>query len=146
MKKIVLCVDLNQESIDTLKLVAEKINLKHSQIYLVHVFENHLYNADLIPFVFPLPEQHKEIEKSALEILNRLGRDLDLPPENIETNCFFAFSREKKIKEFLTEINANLVVIATRGRHGIDGFFTSSLTDFLCKYSPCDVFVLRPTK
>lgn len=146
MKNIVLCVDLNQESIDTLKLLSGKINLKHSRIHLVHVFENHLYNADLVPFVFPLPEQHKEIEKSAVEILKRLGTDLDVPTENVNAKCFFSFSREQKIKEFLTEVDANLVVIATRGRHGIEGFFTSSLTDFLCKYSPCDVFVLRPKK
>lgn len=146
MKKIVLCVDLNQACIDTLKTLAQKIDLKYARVYLVHVFENQLYNADLVPFVFPLPEQHQAIEKSALDILEGLGRNLDLIPDNVKTKCFFAFSREQKIKDFLTEIDADLVVLATRGRHGIAGFFTSSLADFLCKYSPCDIFVLRPTK
>lgn len=146
MRKIVLCVDLNQGCIDTFKTLAQKIDLKYARVYLVHVFENQLYNADLVPFVFPLPEQHQAIEKSALEILDGLGKNLDLLSDNVKTKCFFAFSREQKIKDFLTEVDADLVVLATRGRHGIVGFFTSSLADFLCKYSPCDVFVLRPYK
>ena len=145
MKKIVLCVDLNQDSIDTLKTLSSKIDLRGARVHLVHVFENQLYNADLVPFMYPLPEQHLAIENSALAILNKLGLDLDLSTDNVKSKCFFAFSREQKIKEFITEVDASLVVVATRGRHGIAGFFTSSLADFLCKYSPCDVFVLRPT-
>lgn len=145
MKKIVLCVDLNQKSIDTIKTLSKKIDLKNTQLHLVHVFENQIYNADLVPFIFPLPEQHQSIEKSAIEILIRLGKDLDIPESNIHAKCFFAFSREEKIKEYLSEVKSDLVVVATRGRHGIAGFFTSSLADFLCKYSPCDIFVLRPT-
>jgi nucleotide-binding universal stress UspA family protein len=146
MKKIVMCVDLNQPCIDTLKTLATKIDLKYARVYLVHIFENQLYNADLVPFVFPLPEQHQAIEKSAIGILERLGKDLDLVQENVKAKCFFSFSREQKIKEYLHEVDADLVVLATRGRHGIAGFFSSSLADFLCKYSPCDVFVLRPNK
>jgi nucleotide-binding universal stress UspA family protein len=146
MKKIVLCVDLNQACIDTFKTLASKIDMKYARVYILHVFENQLYNADLVPFVFPLPEQHQAIEKSALEILDRLGHDLDLLPDNVQSKCFFSFSREQKIKDFMTEVDADLVVVATRGRHGIAGFFSSSLADFLCKFSPCDIFVLRPVK
>ena len=57
---------------------------------------------------------------------------------------FFAKSREEKISEYLDSAKPNLVVAATRGKHGIDGLFSSSLTDYLVKYSPCDVLVLRP--
>jgi nucleotide-binding universal stress UspA family protein len=144
MKKIVVCVDLNQDSVDTIKSLTRKIDLRGSRIYLVHVFENQLYNADLVPFMYPLPEQHHAIEVSAIEILNKLGRDLDVPIEEFHAKCFFAFSREHKIKEYIDEIGATMVVLATRGRHGIVGLFSSSLADYLCKYSACDVFVLRP--
>jgi nucleotide-binding universal stress UspA family protein len=146
MKKIVICVDLNQDCINTLKSLSGKFDLKYAKVYFLHIFENQIYNNDLVPFVYPLPEQYKDFEKSTQEILDQLGHDLDLLPDKFKSKCFFAFSREQKIKEFLIETEASLVVLATRGRHGIKGFFTSSLADFLCKYSPCDVFVLRPEK
>jgi nucleotide-binding universal stress UspA family protein len=50
------------------------------------------------------------------------------------------------INYYLKEVKADLVVTATKGKHGIDGFFSSSFTDYLCKFSPCDVLVMRPAK
>jgi nucleotide-binding universal stress UspA family protein len=146
MKTIVLCVDVNQECLDTLKTLPSKFDLRNAQVHLLHVFENQVYNADLAPWVIPMPEQKPEIEKSINETLMKLALDLDLNSESIQVKCVFAFSREHEVKEYLTQVKADVVVLATRGKHGVIGLFTSSLADFLCKYSPCDVFVLRPRK
>lgn len=144
MKSIVLCVDLNQKCLDTLKQLPKTLDLKNTIIHLVHAFEIHFFNVDLLPTVYPTEEQYPEIEKSTLTILNQLGADLGLDPRNIEGHCFFTHSREQKIKEYLEEKDAGLVVVATRGQHGIEGLFSSSLADFLTKYSPCHVLIMRP--
>lgn len=146
MKKILVCTDLNQESINTLRRLSHDLNLKHAEVHFVHVFEIHLYNADIVPIVYPSEDQYPEIEKSAVAILKQLSDDLGIKAEHSHQKCFFSHSREEKINSYVKEIHADLVVVATRGKHGIEGFFSSSLADFLVKYSPCDVLVLRPLK
>lgn len=146
MKNIVICADLNQNSLDTLKTTHHNLDFKNANIHIIHVFEVHMYNADIVPVIYPTEVQYPEIEQSTLLILDKLGKDMGISENHPQLKCFFSHSREEKISSYLKEVNADLVVVATRGKHGIEGFFSSSLADFLCKYSPCDVMVVRPKK
>lgn len=144
MKNIVICTDLNQNSLDTLKTLPRNLDLKEAIVHFVHVFEIHMYNADIVPVIYPTEAQYPEIEQSTLGILDKLAHDLGIKEDQVRLKCFFSHSREERISGYLNDVQADLVVVATRGKHGIQGFFSSSLADFLCKYSPCDVLVLRP--
>lgn len=147
MKNIVICVDLNENSLETIKKVHNDLDLSDAIVHFLHVFEIHMYNADIVPVIYPTEVQYPDIEKSALAILDKLARDLGISrQENIKNRCFFSHSREEKINSYLDDVHADLAVVATRGKHGIEGFFSSSLADFLCKYSPCDVLVIRPPR
>lgn len=144
MKNIVICTDLNQNSLDTLKTFPRNLDFKEAILHFVHVFEIHMYNADIVPVIYPTEAQYPEIEQSTLGILDKLARDLGAKEDQVRLKCFFSHSREERINTYLNDVKADLVVVATRGKHGIQGFFSSSLADFLCKYSPCDVLVVRP--
>ena len=146
MKNVVVCTDLNQSSLDTLKSLRNSFEFKDATLHFVHIFEIHLYNADIVPVIFPTEAQYPEIEKSTLLILDKLSKDIGARSDQVQLRCYFSHSREEKIRSYLLDVNADLVVVATRGKHGIEGFFSSSLADFLCKYSPCDVLVMRPKK
>ncbi len=146
MKNIVICADLNENSLETIKALQHDIDFKGATIHFIHAFEIHMYNADIVPVIFPTEAQYPEIEKSTLGILEKLAQDSGAKKDQVQLKCFFTHSREQKINSYLKEVNADLVVVATRGKHGIEGFFSSSLADFLCKYSPCDVLVMRPKK
>lgn len=144
MENIVICADINQASIDTLKSMRHGFIFQNANIHFLHVFEVHMYNADLVPVIFPAEVQYPDIEASAVGILENLGNEMKIRNEQRTVKCFFSHSREEKIISYLSEVKADLVVVATRGKHGIEGFFNSSLADFLSKYSPCDVLVVRP--
>lgn len=144
MKNVVVCADLVEESLKSLKSLKEKIDLKDTTVHLVHAFEIQIGVMELSPIVYPTKEQYPEIEEGVLRILDTLGKDLGLKPEQIEKHCIFTHSKEQAISEFLKNKKSNMVVLSTRGKHGIEGFFASSLAEFLIKYSPCDVLVLRP--
>ena len=146
MKNIVVCADLNQNSLDTLKSLGHSLDFQDAILHFIHIFEIHMYNADIVPVIFPTEVQYPEIEKSTLSILDKLAKDVGARSDQVKLKCFFAHSREEKINSYIKEVNAEMVVVATRGKHGIEGFFSSSLADFLCKYSPCDVLVIRPKK
>lgn len=145
MKNVVVCVDLNEDSVNVLKDLGKKIDLlKDTKVHLIHAFEIHMGAMEFASFIYPIPEQYPEIESSVLGILDNLARDLGLSPNQIEKHCIFSHSKEQTVREYLEDKKADLVVISTRGKHGIEGFFASSLADFLCKYSPCDILVMRP--
>lgn len=144
MENVIICADINQASIDTLKNMHHEFIFQNAHIHYLHVFEVHMYNADLVPVIFPAEVQYPDIESSAVGILENLANDMKIQSGNRTVHCFFSHSREEKIISFLNEAKADLVVVATRGKHGIEGFFNSSLADFLSKYSPCDVLVVRP--
>lgn len=144
MKNIVVCVDLNPSSLETLKTLHHNIILENTHLHFLHVFEIHMYNADIVPVIFPTEVQYPDIEASTLNILDKLAKDVGAAPSQTHLKCYFSHSREEKIIGYLNEVHADLVIVATRGKHGIEGFFSTSLADFLCKYSPCDVLVIRP--
>lgn len=144
MKNIVVCVDLNEESVNVLKDLKNKMDLKEAKVHLIHTFEIHMGSMEFASYVYPIPEQYPEIEKSVLGILDNLAKDLGLKESQVIRHCIFAHSKEQTIREYLTEQKSDLVVVSTRGKHGIEGLFSSSLADFLCKYSPCDILVMRP--
>ena len=144
MKEVVVCVDLTEDSLKRIKRLHDDVDLKHSRVHLVHVFEIQYYMSEFTPYVFPTEEQYKEMEDSTLKILDKLAVDMGVSQENRVLHCFFSRNREDKIRDYLNQAKADLAVVATKGRHGVDGIFYNSLTDYLCKYSPCDVLVIRP--
>ena len=144
MKNYVLCTTLEEESINTLKKLKNDIELKNAHIHIITVVEKQIYTVDLSAYVYPVESQFVAIEASALNLLNSLAQELGVENNQVTSKCFFEYDREKKVKEYLDEVHADLVVVATRGKHGMAGFFSSSFTDYLCKFSPCDVLVMRP--
>lgn len=146
MKNIVLCASLNDESLDLLKDLKNSSLLEDSNVHLVHCFEVQLYTADFAPYVYPTEDKYPEIEKASKNILKGVEEELKANPSinSFETKVFFSQSPKQKIKEYLDEVKADVVVVATRGKHGIEGLFSSSFAEFLVKFSPCDVHILRP--
>lgn len=144
MKNIVVCVDLREESLKVLQLLENKVDLDDSIVHLIHVFEIKMGMMEFTPVVYPVPSQYDEIETSVMALLENLKKDLNLKDNHVEKHCFFGQSKEQVIKEYLEDKNADIVILSTRGKHGIEGFFASSLADFLCRYSPCDILVMRP--
>ena len=78
MKKITICVDLNEQCFNTLKKLKNSELFKNAEIHLVHFFEIQVYTAEFTPFVFPTTDQYPEIEKSTLQSLENLEKDLGI--------------------------------------------------------------------
>lgn len=146
MKTYVLCASTDEDSINTLKRIRNDIDLKNAMVHIVNVVEIQVYNSELTPFVYPVENQYPAIEEATLNVLRGLSDSLAIDNNRLTVRCFFTHNREEKILEYLKEVNADLVVTATRGKHGFAGFFSSSFTDYLCKFSPCDVLAMRPAK
>ncbi|GAB4412848.1 MAG: hypothetical protein OHK0056_18230 [Bacteriovoracaceae bacterium] len=146
MKNVVLCASLNEESIDLLKTLKGSPLLNGNKIHLVHCFEIQVYTSDFSPFIYPTEDKYHEIESACLKILDNLASEICTADQmkNVEKHVYFTQSPKQKIRDYLKEKKADLVVVATRGKHGIEGLFSSSFAEHLVKYAPCDVHILRP--
>ena len=66
--------------------------------------------------------------------------------DNAHFEVLFDHSPADRIVKYAKDIEAHMLVVATRNKQGIAEFFTSSFADRVLKFSPCDVLVLRPEK
>lgn len=148
MKEVVLCATLTDESLDLLKSFGKSKLLEDARIHLVHCFEVQVYTNEFSPYIYPTEDKYPELTEAAKIVLEGVETELKKFHPNTEfvKEVYFTQSPKQKTKEYLEEINADLVVVATRGKHGIEGLFTSSFAEFLVKYSPCDIHILRPQK
>ena len=143
MKNIVLCSTLNPECIQTLKTLSGKIDLTNATIHIVTMIKLHIPIFNMAPYIYPEAIHNAYIETEALKLLKEIGDTLNIAPTQIIYNCSFKYDVKESMKTYLEEINADLAVVAIREKSGIKGFFQSSFSDYLTKFSPCDVLVLK---
>jgi len=146
MREIVLCATLTDQSLDLIKKLKGSPLLDGARVHIVHCFEIQVYTNEFSPYIYPTEDKYPELTEAAKGILQNVEDELKKSHPNTEyvKEVYFTQSPKQKMKEYLAEINADLVVVATRGKHGIEGLFTSSFAEFLVKYSPCDIHILRP--
>ena len=145
---VVIEVALDPATNDQLKSLANSSILKSAKkIYMMHVFSSDMkhYAPNLFKEM-PNFEKTGEIINDELEGLKKtLFGESDIL-DKVETRFFFDKNVKIRAVEFLKSVEADLVIAATRGEHGIEGLFTSSFSYFLIDHSPCDVHILRPLK
>lgn len=146
MKTYVMCTTLDNECFETLQKIRDEIDLKNANVHIITIVKLNIYHIDLSPYIYPTEIHYANLEFKAIEMMKTLGNSLGIDQEKIIYKCFFEYKKKEIIKTYLENVQADLVVLATRGKYGIPGLFSSSLADFLCKFSPCDILVMRPKK
>jgi len=116
------------------------------EVHLVHIVKK-----NITPLEFGLVEMPDEnTYQEMAPTLEKYLRDeaQKIIPEKYRGEFFFHltrdFSPEEEMIGVLKKTNVDLLVVSTRGKHGFEGLFHSSFTDKMVKYSPCDVYVVRP--
>lgn len=145
-EKVVLCVSDKDELTRPLLDMAEGELLKGKEVHLLHVFKQEVYAYEFSPYVWPDDRLFEELK---LNLQTRLDTLLEkiVPDEEdrkfSQAKIYLHSSPKQKIVEYLTENDADMVVVVTRGKHGFAGLFTSSTAEYLMKFSPCHVLILR---
>ena len=111
----------------------------------------HIVKKNVTPLEFGLVEMPDESTfKEMVPTLEKFLRDeaQKILPPSFRGECYFHLSRdfspEEEMITLLKKTNVSVVVVSTRGKHGLDGIFHSSFTDKMVRFSPCDVYVVRP--
>ena len=135
---ILLAVDLSDEASQVAAKGHTLAKLYNAELSIVHVIEpvSFTYGGD-IPLDFSGIQE--EIRKQASAQLHKLAQNLDIE----EASQHLLMGRpETEIHNLAKEINADLIVVGSHGRHGLALIFGSTANGVLHGAS-CDVLAVR---
>ncbi len=144
---IVIAIPLEEELLKPLYGWGKEFDFHKFQ----HIHFIHAIKKNIIPLEFGLMESpdertFKEMAPTFHKFLKDEGRKII--PEDFKGKITFKlttdFHPEENVINYLNQIKADLIVVSTGGKHGFQGFFHHSFTEFMVKFSPCDVYVVRP--
>lgn len=144
LKKVVIAADLTNDISEVLKPIRSMDFLKHCEIHLVHVFNTVDYGFVFgeFPLVYPVEADRNSISESVLSMLRKTGKEI--VPAGFEgkvvEHCLFSENPKAKFSNYLKDIHADLVIIASREKHGM---FESSFAQYVGKHSATNMLILK---
>lgn len=146
MKNILIAISLEDELLIPLKRLKNEISLKNTNIHLLHVVKKEIMSVEMATYEWPNNDEFKEMKKSALNKMEHMKTHIigDSQPQSVTIDIILDLSPKDTIIEEAKKFKANMIVVSTRGKKGFEGLFSNSMAEYLIKYSPCDLLVLRP--
>lgn len=145
INKLIIAVSLEPETHGPLmKLKNMNIDVD-SEIHFVHVVPVILYarGLHLSAMTYPLMEERPKIEESILAKLAEIKKEVFPNHKNITFKCLFDANEKMAFCDYVEHQQPDLVVVATRSKHGISNFFDSSFAQFQLGHSSSNILVLR---
>ncbi len=147
--KVALCLSLDELSNKTFEKVGNLLNFDEiKELHLINVFKEELFTNEFSVYTFPPESERKTIIKTTKEQLKTISKTIvgNSKVKKIVYTSEIHHDPKLFVTNYIQKNGIDLVVSATRGVSGFKGLFTSSFTDYLVKFSPCPVLVLRPQK
>lgn len=124
-------------------------NFTWTNVKEVHFF--HIIKKNVTPLEFGLVEMPDEKTlKSMIPTIEQFLKDeaakiipASSRPE-IKFHVWGDFNPKQKAVDFLQSQAIKLLVCSTRGLHGPKAIFQSSFADYMIKFAPCDIYIVRP--
>ena len=146
MKRVLVAVDLSDHSVNLLK---EKMALMDwsavSEVHLVHGFQLQVYADNFFFTAYPMEDQYEEVRKSVSDLLDQLTKDVfkDSSSPKVIKDCLISASPAHHVMEYAKDHKIDEMIIGTRGKHGIEGVFSSSFAEYMIRHAHCDLQIVR---
>jgi nucleotide-binding universal stress UspA family protein len=143
-KKVVIAISLNDDMVETLRVVKHMDFLKNSEVHLVNVFNtvSYAFGFGEFPLVYPVEADRKLIEQSVLAKLVHVSGEI--VPESFEgkliQKCLFSDKPKERFCDYVNDIKADLVIVAAREKRGL---FESSFAQYVGKNSKANILTLK---
>ncbi len=144
IKKILLPTDFSGYSNRAFEHALAWAERFGADIHLLHVVTVHNFDPFNPDLGFPDAGLNDRMHASAEEELGRLAADIsdEAPAITMETKT--GFSPWSEILDTAAAIGADLIVMATHGRKGLQKLFLGSTTEKVVERASCPVLLLRP--
>jgi nucleotide-binding universal stress UspA family protein len=144
--KILLAMDDSRFSQAALESVETQVNPKKTEVLVLHVLE--LMPYYLTPEMAP---RHPAVLESLLAAVRSAAETLVASAvERLQQAGFQASSSIQEgdpkslIVDTASEWHADLIVLGSHGRKGLERFLIGSVSDAVARHAPCSVEIVRP--
>ena len=140
MRNIIAATDFSDHSVSVLRHAAAIASRHRSTLYVVHIIPTDVYKSVPAELMAEAFRQTRAYAKDAMS--NQLRLDFLQRVKNE------AVVREGQVAPELlkvtTERNASLLVIGTRGRHGLERLLQGSVAEEVFRQASCPVLIVPP--
>lgn len=126
----------DQAVLSKAELIAEASSAK---LHLIHVVEQ-FYTYGMPPYPTNISEMQEDLVSTAKTKLSVVARRLSVE----EAHCYTPVgSAKEEILEIAEKINADLIILGSRGERGISTLFLGSTANAVLNRAKCDVLAVR---
>ncbi|MBU1096564.1 MAG: universal stress protein [Ignavibacteriae bacterium HGW-Ignavibacteriae-2] len=142
IKKILVPIDFSDYSKNALRYSVNFAKSISAKMYLIYVIEPMIYPADFSMGQIAIPAADIDMTKRAQEELNTLANnEID---NSIAVEVIIKSGKPfVEIIETASEIDADLIIIATHGHTGVEHLLFGSTAEKVVRKAPCPVLTLR---
>ncbi len=142
INKILVPIDFSDYSKSSLRFAVNFTKSFNAKLYLVYVVEPVVYPPDFSMGQIAIPSIDLEMDKRALEELNKLAEQ-DIPSE-VEVKTIVKTGKPFiEIIETAEEEDIDLIIISTHGHTGVEHILFGSTAEKVVRKAPCPVLTLR---
>lgn len=144
LKKILCPIDFSECSSYALSYAIDLSAKEHASLYLIHVIETHMSDIGDIVKQIDLLLDEKQIDNLRMRLIN-------LVPEDIRINIHIESIVQKgipfiEIIRTAKDKQADLIVMGTHGRTGLEHILIGSVAQRVIQRAPCPVLSIRLPK
>ncbi len=145
-KKIVVAMPIETEMLETIQKWAEKEDFTHADLVFTHYVRQEYSGYEMTVVSYPDEKIFAEMKPVLTNHFQALCSKMLKPGVSFKVEVLLSPSPADSMVKNLSNHKADMIVVATRGKTGLAGFFGSSFADHMTKFSPCDLLVLRPRR
>jgi nucleotide-binding universal stress UspA family protein len=146
-KNLIIALSLEEGLLSPLYQWGERFNWSDiSNVHFVHIVKKNITPLEFGLMELPSDDTFSSM-KPTLKVFLEEEASKIVPKTfkgKITTHLALDFNPPEVVVNLIKELNASLLVLSTRGKHGFEGLFHSSFTDHMVRFAPCDVYVVRP--
>lgn len=139
-RHVLFATDFTEEALHVGARAKEIAQRYGARLTLVHVIEQVVVSPgyDLLPVLPEVPDE--VLQTSSQEALRRLAERLEV--QDAGQRVVIGVSTKEGILETARELDADLIVIGSHGRHGL-ALLLGSTANAVLHGAPCDVLAVR---
>lgn len=138
--KILVGIDDSKSSADVLRAMVTQFRTENTEVRVLHVLQP----------IAPAPPQMaagyapelEDQKKPAQELVERIAKELRSAGFKVDTAVEVGDVRESII-DTAAEWGADLIVVGSHGRGGIQRFLLGSVAEFVARHAMCSVEIVR---
>jgi nucleotide-binding universal stress UspA family protein len=143
--KILLAVDGSKHSEAAIQAVTSKIRKEQAEVLVLQIVEPRIFSTPpqmAAGYEPEMAEIMKELFEQAQETVDRAGAELRTAGFNVKTRVAEAEVRSG-ILDVAVEWHADLIVLGSHGRKGLQRFMLGSVAESVARGAYCSVLIVR---